>query len=376
MEGEKLTTIIDNGTGTIKAGFAGEDYPRSIFPTIIGRPKYFNTVNIQSLSDWYFGDDTEMQWGILKTSNPIEAGYVKNWDDMEKIWEHTFYNELRVSPEEHSMMLTEAPLNLKKNREISTQIMFEVFNVPNFYLVDQWVSALYAAGRTTGLVLSSGEEVTNIVPVYEGYSLPHAVRRIMIAGKDITKYLIKILQERTISLYGASEFKIANDIKEKWCNVIQRNFDEALKESNENDFLDRTYCLPWGSTIYVKNESFRAPEILFRPQLIGMDINGIHSCIFDSILNCDVDIRRELTNSILLTGGTTMFEGFKDRIWNEIKSLAPLNYEVKVIAPGERKYDTWIGCTILASLTTFQDMWIKKSEYEESGPRIIHRKWF
>ena len=165
-------------------------------------------------------------------------------------------------------------------------------------------------------------------------------------------------------------------VKEKWCNVIPRDFDEALKESNENDFLDKTYYLPWGSTIYVKNESFRAPEILFQPQLIGMDINGIHSCIFDSIFNCDVDIRRELTNSILLTGGTTMFEGFKDRIWNEIKSLAPLNYEVKVIAPEERKYSTWIGCSILASLTTFQDMWIKKSEYEESGPRIIHRKWF
>ena len=212
MEGDKLPTIIDNGTGTIKAGFAGEDYPRSLFPTIVWKPNYITTVDIQSFPDWYFGDDTNMKRGIMKISSPIEAGYVKNWNDMEKIWEHTFYNELRVSPEEHSMMLTEAPLNLKKNREISTQIMFEVFNVPNFYLVDQWVSALYAAGRTTGLVLSSGEEVTNIVPVYEGYSLPHAVRRIMIAGKDITKYLIKILQERSISLYGASEFKIANDI--------------------------------------------------------------------------------------------------------------------------------------------------------------------
>jgi actin len=362
---DKPAVVIDNGSGLSKAGFAGDDAPRSMFPTVVGRPRTNTTIPNQQVH--FVGDEAirPSATGIKVLSYPVDRGLVTNWNEMEKVWHHAFYNELRIDPEEHPVLLAKPPKDPKENREKMTQIMFETFSVPAFYLAIQPVLALYASGSTTGVVIESGDGVTHIVAINEGYAAVESMDRVDLAGRDLSAYMLKLLTDRGCSLSRGAECVI----KEKLC-YIALNYDETANIENSN------YELPDGEVIAVGSERFKCPEAMFQPSFLGLDCAGIHESTYNSIMKCGTDQHKDLFSNVILSGGNTMFSGLAARLEKELTALAPTSTKIKIVAPPERKVYAWIGGSILGSLSTFQPMWISRAEYNETGPSIVHRKCF
>ena len=366
--------VIDNGSHTSKVGIAGEDAPRCTFPNILGRPKDCMCVR-PDMKDSNMGKEAHAVRGDLRLRYPIQYGIINDWDDMEEIWHHCYYNELKVEPKDHPCMLTESPRNPKSNREKMTTIFFETFNVPKLYVSLQAVLSLHASGRTTGIVLDSGDGVTHTVPVFEGCALRPTIGRIDLAGRDLTDYLIKILTEGGVTAASSAIREIARDIKESRCWVA-RDYNKAMKETAESSAKEVEYMLPDGNIITMGNEQFRCPEALFQPTLSGKKVPGIQWLTYLSIMECNVDIRRELFANIVLSGGTTMFPGFAERFYSEIVRLEPSSLHDSVVAPADRMSSVWIGGSALCCLSSHQAMWMTKAEYDEWGPTIVHRMCF
>ncbi|KAH8147916.1 uncharacterized protein LAJ45_08017 [Morchella importuna] len=366
--------VIDNGSGTVKAGFAGEDLPKCFFPSFVGRPKHTRVLAGALEGDVFIGSRAQELRGLLKIKYPLEHGIVTDWDDMERIWQYIYSEELKTLSEEHPVLLTEAPLNPRTNRDTAAQIFFETFNVPALFTSIQAVLSLYASGRTTGIVLDSGDGVSHAVPVYEGFAMPSAIRRIDVAGRDVTEHLQVLLRKAGAVFHTSAEKEVVRLMKEKACYIASDPKKEEKEWAGGGSGRVEEYRLPDGHVLRLGSERFRAPEILFDPEIIGLEYPGIHQIVVDAINRTDMDLRKDLFGNIVLSGGSTLTRGFGDRLLSEVKRLAVKDMKIKIFAPPERKYSTWIGGSILAGLSTFRKMWVSIDDWHEN-PEIIHTKF-
>ncbi|XP_034359778.1 actin-related protein T2 [Arvicanthis niloticus] len=367
------SVIFDNGSGLCKAGLSGEIGPRHVTSSVVGYPKFKAPPAGASQKKYFVGEEALYKQEALRLHAPIERGLVTSWDDAEKLWRHLFEWELGVKPNERPVLMTEPSLNPRENREKTVEVMFETFDVPAFYLSDQAVLALYSSACVTGLVVDSGDGVTCTVPIFEGYSLPHAVSKLYVAGKDITELLTRLLLASGRAFPCPLDKALVDDIKEKLCYVALEPEEELSRRAED---VLREYKLPDGNIIYIGDQLYQAPEVLFSPDQLGTHGPGLAQMASNSIAKCDADIQKTLFGEIVLSGGSTLFQGLDDRLLKELEQLASKGVPIKITAPPDRWFSTWIGASIVTSLSSFKQMWITAADFKEFGVSVVQRRCF
>lgn len=380
--------VCDNGTGFVKVGYAGTNFPVAIYPSVVGRPilraeEKSAETGIQ-VKDIMVGDEAAALRSSLQMSYPMENGIVRNWEDMKHLWDYTFFEKLKVDPKECKIMLTEPPMNPKVNRERMAEVMFEQYNFQGLFIAIQAVLTLYAQGLLTGVVIDSGDGVTHIVPVYEGFALPHLTRRLDVAGRDVTRYLIKLLLIRGYAFNRTADFETVRQIKEKLC-YVSYDLDLEKKLANETTVLVENYTLPDGRVIKVGSERFEAPECMFQPHLVDVESPGVAELLYNTVQAADIDIRSELYKHVVLSGGSSMYPGLPSRLEKEVKQLyltrtlngdiTRLNkFKVKIEDPPRRKHMVFIGGSVLADIMKDREaFWVTRQEYQELGVAALEK---
>ncbi|DAA13396.1 actin-related protein T1-like [Bos indicus] len=365
--------IFDNGSGLCKVGMSGEIGPRHVISSVVGHPKFNMALPEANQKNYVVGENALFKYEALQLYYPIERGLVTRWDDMEKLWKYLFEWELGVKPCQRPVLMTEPSLNPRETREKTTEVMFETFNVPAFYLSNHAVVALYASAAVTGLVVDSGDGITCTVPIFEGYSLPHAVTKLYVAGRDITEHLTRLLLASGCNYPCILNKALVDDIKETLCYVALEPEKELCKKPEE---IMKEYKLPDGNVIHLGDQLYQVPEILFAPDHLGVHNPGLSKMVSSSIMKCDTDIQKNLFAEIVLSGGTTLFPGLEERLMKELEQLAFRGTPIKITASPDRCFSAWIGASIVTSLSSFKQMWITSADFMEFGACVVQRRCF
>ena len=375
MVDSQIHCVIDNGSGYMKAGFSGEEAPKVMFPTMVGKTKVEGIYVGDEKKESIIGSEAEKKFGILNISYPIQGGTIVNWDEMERIWANTFYGELKISPEEHNLLLSESPFITRKDREKMLEMMFETFNCASTYLVAQSVLAAYSVGKSTGISIDCGHTSLNFAPIYEGFLQRHCVQHIPIAGKDINDILINLLIKNGQVIDSKMQKQSIIKAKESFCFLRHDNEDEIEKKKEEET---KDWELPDKKKITISKERYQATEVIFDPKQFGYDYPNFQELFKKTVKSIDSDLREIMLANIIFNGGTTLIKGFKNRVTQEIEQAGQdYEFKKKVHTYPEAQFMAWIGGSILTSLTNFENLWITKAEYKEEGKAtIVHKKCF
>jgi len=397
--------VIDNGTGYTKMGFAGNCEPQYIIPTIIATQEGKGTQKAATQKkgvedlDFYIGDEALAYAKTYDTFYPVRHGQIDNWTHMEYFWEHCIFKYLRCEPEDHFFLLTEPPLNAPENREYTAEIMFETFNVPGLYIAVQAVLALAASWTSrnvkertlTGTVIDSGDGVTHVIPVAEGYVIGSSIKHIPLAGRDITAFVQQLMRDRSEPIPPAESMEVAKRVKETYSYVCPDIVKEYAKYDAEQSKWIRQYegmnsITKKPYTCDVGYERFLGPEIFFNPEIFSSDFLTPLPKVVDDTIQTPIDVRRGLYKNIVLSGGSTMFKDFGKRLARDIKrsvdyrikrseelsggKIKAVPLDVAVISHHMQRYAVWFGGSMLASTPEFYNVCHTKQAYDEIGPSI------
>lgn len=418
------SVILDCGSYHLRAGYGGEKGPRLDVPTLVGHPRHWGVAMAAGMNESEVGEEALVKRGMLSVQTPIKNGLVQSWDEIEKLWSHIIFSELRVTPESHCFLTTQPVNSPASQQEKTLELMMETFHVHSLFLGTSQTMSLYAYGLTTGVVLDSGKDVSLAVPIHEGYALGRHVTKSPVAGQVLTNYLGSLLKEEGYSFGTAAELTVLNRAKEELC-YVRPSFSlsnpgetwrsSAFQSSNSgNNDLDEedfeggadsttrgTFMLPDGQEIPLSTHRYATPEVLFNFSILGNSREfdppykvrtemgeifepsfekGISWLPFAAINLCEPTLRSKLYSNIVIAGNNLAFPGARNRIENEVIQLYRENHTSEAVVPihirdtVSRGYSAWIGGSILARMTMFPHLAISRKEYEEEGLRVVHCK--
>uniref|UniRef100_A0A7N6AKF4 Actin-like protein 6A n=1 Tax=Anabas testudineus TaxID=64144 RepID=A0A7N6AKF4_ANATE len=414
--------VFDIGSYSVRAGYAGEDCPKADFPTVIGvsldredgsTPMETDGDKGKQSGTTYYIDTNQLRVPRenMEVMSPLKNGMIEDWDSFQAILDHTYKMHFKSEPSLHPVLMSEASWNTRAKREKLTELMFEHYNIPAFFLCKSAIGcSFFANGRSTGLVLDSGATHTTAIPVHDGYVLQQGIVKSPLAGDFMSMQCRELFQELNVEIIPpymiASKDAVREGAPASWkkkeklpqvtrswhnymCNCVIQDFQASVLQVSDSPYDEQVaaqmptvhYELPNGYNCDFGAERLKIPEGLFDPSnakgLSGNTMLGVGHVVTTSVGMCDIDIRPGLYGSVVVTGGNTLIQGFTDRLNRELSQKTPPSMRLKLIANNttvERRFSAWIGGSILASLGTFQQMWISKQEYEEGGKQCVDRK--
>ena len=391
--------MLDNGSGYIKAGLAGSNFPAVVVPNAFGRPVLRSGAGGNNsgvvLKEIMVGDETAGLGHLLAMQYPVRNGVIQDIDNMCTVWDYVFATKMNIDRDAsgkgvdmsgRSLMLSEPPGLASKYRTQQYETFFERYSLDRVQSGVQGVLSLYSVGLTTGVAIDCGEGVTHCTPIFEGYSLPKANRRVDLGGRNITDFLVRLLQRRGYSLSRTNDFEVVRAIKEKFCYAAV-DFGLEKRLAYETTTLEKAMLLPDGSSLTIGPERFEATEALFKPHLLDMESDGLSGQLWASIQACDIDLRAKLYEHVLLCGGGTMFPGLPTRVEQDMRALflehalkgdksRMHRFKLKIEDPPRRKHMAYLGAAVMAQLSEdVTENWITKAEWDESGPSIIAQRF-
>ena len=382
QESLKLPIIIDLGSSDIKAGFSGDEKPSVIFKSYIGESKYNKVFSAllkenQKIKLKEVGEDCFKNIGLNKIRNPIKHGILTNEQDIMLLFNH-IYSKLGVGTEEiseHPLLITEPLLNPYSNREKISNSLFDDMGVPAVFFASQPILSLFSTSRTSGVILESGEAVSQSCIVYEGYSLNNTFERFDFGGGDVTEYLKLLLKKKGYKLYNSNEYRLISDMKEKYCFFLPENknldFEKVKKALNIKKI---NYYLPDGNTVLLGDERILASEILFNPAIIGKEYLGLSDIILSSINKAEIQLRPKAFENIVLSGGNILMKGLTDKMKEDITKKSNKIVKININTVKEPQLSCWVGGNIISTLDIFNKMSVTKKEWNEKGSKIVHIK--